>query len=58
MRIRALGWEVALEEELAAHLRVLAWRSLWAGEPNGPQALGHKGADMAEGPSMGTHQLR
>ena len=30
-RVRSLGWEEPLEEEMATHASVLAWRIPWAG---------------------------
>ena len=38
--IRPLGWEVPLEEGMATHSSVLAWRIPWAEEPGRLQALG------------------
>ena len=32
---RSLGWEDALEEEMAAHSRILAWRTPRTEEPGG-----------------------
>ena len=31
MRVRSLGWEDPLEEGLAAHSSILAWRVPWMG---------------------------
>ena len=31
MQVRTLGWEEPLEEEMATHANVLAWRIPWAG---------------------------
>ena len=36
----SLGWEDALQEEMAAHSRVLAWRILQTEEPGGVLSLG------------------
>ena len=33
MQVRSLGWEDPLEEEMAAHSSILAWRILWREEP-------------------------
>ena len=46
MRVQSLGWEDALEEEIAAHSSILAWRIPWTEEPGGlqfmgPQRVGH-----------------
>ena len=34
-----LGWEDSLEEGLATHPRILAWRIPWTEEPGGLQAI-------------------
>ena len=38
--VRSLGWEDALEKEMAAHSSILAWRIPWTEEPDGLQATG------------------
>ena len=35
MQVQSLGWEDALEEEIATHSSILAWRSPWTEEPGG-----------------------
>ena len=40
MRVRSLGWEDSLEEEMATHSSVLAWRIPWTEEPGGLQSVG------------------
>ena len=35
-----LGQEDLLEEVIAAHSSILAWRTLWTEEPNGLQPMG------------------
>ena len=35
-----LGWEDPLEEEMATHSSILAWRILWTEEPRGLQSMG------------------
>ena len=40
MRVQSLGWEDALEEEIAAHSSILAWRIPWTEEPGGLQFMG------------------
>ena len=37
---RGLGWEDALEREMATHSSVLAWRISWTEEPGGLQSMG------------------
>ena len=39
-QIRSLGWEDPLEEGMATHSRILAWRIPWAEEPGGLQSMG------------------
>ena len=36
----SLGWEDHLEEGMAAHSSILAWRIPWTEEPGGPQSMG------------------
>ena len=45
----SLGQEDALEEEMAAHSSVLAWKRPWTGEPSGLQSMGSQriGHDLA-----------
>ena len=38
--VRSLGWEDPLEEEMATHSSVLAWRIPWTEESGGPQSMG------------------
>ena len=38
--VRSLGWEDSLEEEMATHSSILAWRNPWTKEPGGPQSIG------------------
>ena len=40
MQVRSLGWEDALEEEMATHANILAWRIPWTEEPDGLQTMG------------------
>ena len=35
----SLSWENPLEEEMATHSRILAWRILWTEEPGGLQSM-------------------
>ena len=32
-QVRSLGWENTLEEDMATHSRIVAWRIPWAEEP-------------------------
>ena len=47
MQVQSLGWEDPLEEGMATHSDILAWRIPWAEEPGGLQPMelqrvGHK----------------
>ena len=37
---QSLSWEDPVEEEMATHSSILAWRILWTEEPGGPQSMG------------------
>ena len=37
---QSLGWEYPLEEGMATHSSILAWKILWTEEPGGLQSLG------------------
>ena len=44
-QVQFLGWEDPLEESMATHSSILAWRVLWTEEsggqvPTGPQRVG------------------
>ena len=36
--VRSLGWEDSLEEGMATHSSILAWRTTWTEEPGGLQS--------------------
>ena len=38
--VRSLGQEDPLEEGMATHFSILAWRILWTEEPGGLQSVG------------------
>ena len=38
--VQSLGWEDPLEEEMATHCSILAWRIPWTEEPGGLQTRG------------------
>ena len=40
MQFRSLGQEDPLEEEMATHSTILAWRIPWTEEPSGLQSMG------------------
>ena len=39
MWVRSLGWEDPLEEEMATHSSIRAWRIPWTEEPGGLQSI-------------------
>ena len=39
-QVRSLGWEDLLEEAMATHANILAWRIPWIEEPGGLQSIG------------------
>ena len=47
-RVQSLGWEDALENGLATHSIILAWRIPWTEEPGGIQSMGSQELAMAE----------
>ena len=38
--VQSLGWEDTLEEEMANHPSILAWRIPWTEEPGGLRSMG------------------
>ena len=42
-RVQSLGGEDPLEEEMATHSSILAWRIPWTEEPGGLQSMGWQG---------------
>ena len=42
MWVQPLGWEDPLEEEMATHSSILAWRMPWTEEPGGLQSMGQQ----------------
>ena len=52
MQVQSLGWEHPLEEDMATHSSILAWRIPWTEEPGGLQSTGshrvrHDRSDLA-----------
>ena len=45
--VRSLGWEDALEEEMATHSSILAWKIPWTEVPVGLQSIESQ-SDMTE----------
>ena len=46
--VQSLGWEDALEEGMATHSSILAWRIPWTEQPSGQQSMGSQRVDMTE----------
>ena len=44
--VQSLGQEDTLDEEVATHSSVLAWRIPWTEELGGPQCMGSQESDM------------
>ena len=44
LQVRSLGWEDHLEEGMATHSSILAWRISWIEEPGGLQSMGSQRA--------------
>ena len=47
MQVRFLGQEDPLEEEMASHSSILAWRISWTEKSIGSQTVGHNWSDLA-----------
>ena len=48
MWVRSLGQEDFLEEGMATHSSILAWRIAWTEAPGGLQSIGSQEWDMTE----------
>ena len=48
MWVQSLGWEEALEESMATHSSILAWRIPQTEEPGGQQSMGLLRVDTTE----------
>ena len=53
MWVWSLGWDYPMEEEMATHSSILAWRSPRTEEPGGYSPWGHKESDTIE--RLNTH---
>ena len=42
IQVRSLGWEDPLEEGMATHSSILAWRIPWTEEPGGLWSMGQQ----------------
>ena len=57
-RVRSLGQEDPLEEEMPTHSSILAWEIPWTEEPGGLQSMGSQRAGYDERLSTHTQQLK
>ena len=67
-RVKSLGWEDPLEEGMATHSSILAWRTPWTEETAGYSPRGCKESDTTEAtecvpsvalaPYSGLHRVR
>ena len=48
MWVQSLGQEDPLEEGMATHYSILAWRIPWREEPGGLQSIGSQRSNMTE----------
>ena len=46
--VPSVGWEDPLEEEMATHSSIVAWKISWTEEPGGLQSMGCKESDTTE----------
>ena len=46
--VRSLSWEDPLEEGMATHSSILAWRIAWTEEPGGLQSMVSQSQTMTE----------
>ena len=53
--VRFLGWEDSLEEEMATHSSILAWRIPWKEEPGGLQSTGLQSQTQLKWLSLQAH---
>ena len=51
-QVQFLGWEDPLEEEMATHSSILAWKIPWTEKPGRLQLMGSQRLDSAERPSL------
>ena len=56
-RVRSLGREDPLEEGMATHSSILAWRIPWTEEPGGLQSMGSQKAEHNRAHTHTTHNI-
>ena len=50
-----MGWEDPLEEGMATHCSILAWRIPWTEEPGGLQSMGPVAKNQIQLKQLSTH---
>ena len=53
VRVPSLGWEDPLEEDMATHSSILAWRILWTEDPDLLQSIGSQWGKVSHGVTVG-----
>ena len=56
-QVRSLGWEDPLEEGMATHSSILAWRVPWIEEPGGLQSMGSQRVGHEAAEHARTHKV-
>ena len=57
MLVHSLGWEDSLEEGMATHSSIVAWRIPWTKEPGRLSPRAHKELEMTEQLSTAQHNI-
>ena len=55
MQVQSLGQEDPLEQEMATHSSILAWKISWTEEPGGLQSMGSQESNTTERLRRHTH---
>ena len=55
--VQSLSWEDSLEEEMATHSSILAWRIPWTEQPGGLQSKGSQRVGRLQLKQLSTHDL-
>ena len=55
MQVQSLGMEDVLEQEMATHSHILAWKIPWTEEPGGLQSIGLQRVGHDRATTMQTH---
>ena len=52
MPVPSLGWENPMEESMATHSSILAWRTPWTEEPDGLQSAAAAAKSLQSCPTL------